>query len=308
MKHNPRIIIWLLVLFLVAQYVGLAVVNQYIDYPTSRETGNFTVTDLPSIAGAEVDRPEIEENLSPFYLIGAILIGTILLLLIIKWGKQVIWKIWFFLAVALALHFSAFAFFQNILYGAWLSLGLAVLFATLKIWRPSIVIQNLTEVFLYGGLAAIFFSVVNIWAMIVILILISIYDAYAVWKSKHMIKLAKFQTKSGIFAGLLIPYKMPVHAKKSKRAKKVRHTHSVRTAVLGGGDIGFPLLFAAAVLKEYAIIGQGWLALIIPPFAGLALLGLLTLGKQDRFYPAMPFITVGCFVGLAVVWIIRLIL
>lgn len=307
MKHNPRILIWLLGLFLVAQYVGLFVVNAYIDYPTSLETGNFTVTDLPAIAGQAVERPVVEERYSPIFLVGAIVLGTVLLLLIIRWGKTMIWKVWFFLAVAFSLHFSAFAFFKDFLYGAWISLGLAVVFAFWKIWRPSIIIQNLTEVFLYGGLAAIFFSVVNVKAMIIILILVSFYDMYAVWKSKHMIKLAKFQTKSGIFAGLLLPYRMPKHVRKVKisKSKKVKAVKGVRMAVLGGGDIGFPLLFAASVLKEYALIGQGWLALLIPPFAGIALIMLLTLGKQNRFYPAMPFITIGCFVGLGLVWILR---
>lgn len=300
MKHSPRIVLWLIVLFLAAQYVGLYVVNQYVDYPATLATGNFTVADLPDVAGQEIARPDIEEEVSPLYIVGAIIVGTILLLLIIKWGKAILWKLWFFFAVALCLHFAAYAFLKGTPYASLTSLGLAVAFGAWKIWRPNVVVQNLTELFLYGGLAAIFFSVVNIWAMLVILVLISLYDAYAVWKSKHMVKLAKFQSASGVFAGLFIPYSM---GKTMTPAKGT--TSGVRTAVLGGGDIGFPLLFAASVLKEYALAGQAWLALLIPPFAALALFGLLVFGKQDRFYPAMPFISAGCLVGLVVVWLVR---
>lgn len=25
--------------------------------------------------------------------------------------------------------------------------------------------------------------------------------------------------------------------------------------------------------------------------------------EKDKFYPAMPFVTVGCFVGLAIIWL-----
>jgi presenilin-like A22 family membrane protease len=318
MKHTPKITLLLVGLFLLAQFVGLAVVNQYIDYETSEETGNFTVNELPSIAGVDMERPDIEEKQSPLYIFAAIIIGTILLLLIIKWGKAVLWKAWFFLAVALSLHFSGYAFLQHVQYGAMISLTLAIVLGIWKIWRPNIIVQNLTEIFLYGGLAAIFFSVVNIWAMVIILLLISVYDAYAVWKSKHMVSLAKFQTNSGVFAGLLVPYSMKALKRKTKKKSKTHKASKkkpaltkgkgVAVAVLGGGDMGFPLLFAAAVMKEYALLGQGWLAYLIPPFAAIALYGLLQYGKKDRFYPAMPFITVGCFVGFGVVWLVRLFL
>ena len=48
----------------------------------------------------------------------------------------------------------------------------------------------------------IFVPVVNVVSMIVILFLISVYDFIAVWKTKHMIRLAKFQAKMKLFAGL----------------------------------------------------------------------------------------------------------
>ena len=71
-------------------------------------------------------------------------------------------------------------------------------------------------------------------------------------------------------------------------------------AILGGGDIGFPLIFAGVVLKEWGL----WQSLPMPLFAGLGLSFLLWKGKKDRFYPAMPFISAGCFLGLFVVWLL----
>ena len=46
-----------------------------------------------------------------------------------------------------------------------------------------------------------------LFAVFVLLILISVYDFIAVFKIKHMITLAKFQTKSKVFAGLFVPYR-----------------------------------------------------------------------------------------------------
>ena len=122
-----------------------------------------------------------------------------------------------------------------------------------------------------------------------------------------MITLAKSQAKEKMFAGLLIPYKegkVHAHTATLKSALKIAPHGKIRTAILGGGDIGFPLIFAGVVLKEMGL----WQSLIIPFFA-LAGLGLL-LWKADeqKFYPAMPFISAGCLVGLGVVWMIGLFL
>ena len=39
-----------------------------------------------------------------------------------------------------------------------------------------------------------------------ILIIISIYDIIAVWKIKHMVTLAKYQSENNLFAGAMVPY------------------------------------------------------------------------------------------------------
>ncbi|MEK6849487.1 MAG: presenilin family intramembrane aspartyl protease [Nanoarchaeota archaeon] len=316
MKHRLDILVWIMVLFLAAQYVGLFVVNSYIDYGASAEQDTFVAGNLPSIAGSPIERPQVEAVWSPLFLMGGILLGTIILLLVLKFAKPIVWKGWFFLASVLCLYISMFAFTKSFAYAEWTAFGFALVLSVWKIWKPNPIIQNVCEVLMYGGLVAVLFSIVNIPAMIILLILVSIYDAYAVWKSKHMIVLAQSQTKAGIFAGLMIPYgKVNMHASKTVSAKvssgktiKVPQPSKkgeVKIAILGGGDIAFPLLFAAAVLKTYALTGQGWLALVIPPFVALALLGLQLYGKKDTFYPAMPFLSAGCFVGLAVVWLLH---
>lgn len=103
----------------------------------------------------------------------------------------------------------------------------------------------------------------------------SIYDAIAVWKTRHMVSLAKFQTRSKLFAGLYVKYD-----------KK-------KEAILGGGDIAFPLLFAGVVLKVAGLLP----ASIVVLTTTLSLMLLLMLGKKNTYYPAMPFLFIGCFTG-----------
>jgi presenilin-like A22 family membrane protease len=70
-------------------------------------------------------------------------------------------------------------------------------------------------------------------------------------------------------------------------------------------------LFAGAVLKSL-MIGDIFIfaflkALIIPLFAAIALFLLFVKGREDRFYPALPFLTAGCLIGYGVLFLINLI-
>ncbi len=294
MKHHPLITGILLLTFLAAQFIGIMVVYKYIDPVQSAEQGKTVFKPLPI-----GERPPIEEKTSYIPVILAILLGTGLLLLLIKFHLDWVWKLWFLIAIVVSLTVALTAFIPTIV--AFLVSLAAALW---KIFKPNVWIQNFTELFIYGGLAAIFSPMFNLWSISILLILIAIYDAYAVWKSKHMVTLAKSQAKSKIFAGLLIPYKLAKGIKKiPPETSGTRIPMKVRTAILGGGDIGFPLIFAGVVLKQLGL----WQSLIIPFFALAGLALLLFIADEKKFYPAMPFISIGCFVGLGVVWVVSLV-
>ena len=137
--------------------------------------------------GAE--RPDVDESWSWAYITIGILLGTGLLLMLIKFKLVSFWKFWFFLAVVMCLT-VAFASFMS----GWMAFLLSLILAYLKIVKPNTYVHNITELFMYAGLAIIFVPILNKTSVIILLILISVYDMYAVWKSKHMIKLANFQT------------------------------------------------------------------------------------------------------------------
>ncbi len=295
MKHTFKITIVLLTIFLLAQFVGIAALYKYIDPLKTSETGETTFKELPI-----GERPPINEEISYLPIILAILIGTGFMLLLIKFKLIWLWKVWFLFAVFIALLVSFSAFIKT-----EIALLLALIFALWKIFRPNVIVQNLTEIFVYGGLAVIFVPMLNLLSVIVLLIIISIYDYYAVNKSKHMITLAKSQAKAKIFAGLLIPYKLGKIKLKERKTKttttkKAVTKKSISTAILGGGDIAFPLIFAGVILKEMGL----WQALIIPFFALAGLAVLFWKAEKKKYYPAMPFITVGCFIGLGIIWLL----
>ncbi len=284
MKHSIPVTAIMIVLFFSSQIVGLKIIDNYIDKEATSETGVTTYKSLPY----SIERPDIAPEQSIWFIVIAILLGTGILLLLVKFRRIGIWKIWFLLSVVLTLSIalssfipSAIAFISAIAFGIW------------KVFKPNVFVHNLTEVFIYGGLAAIFVPILNVAAVFILLIVISAYDMFAVWQSKHMVSMAKFQTESNLFSGLYIP-KNRIAQPVQSAGKGIKSR--VTSAVLGGGDMGFPLIFAGVSMKSIGFPA----ILAIPVCATIALLVLLILAQKNKFYPAMPFLSTGCFVGYGI--------
>ena len=285
MKHTLSITALLVVFFLMSQLIGILIINEYVDVEATEATGNLTFEELPY----NIERPPVEEKTSFWFIFLAVIIGTLIALLIIRFRKPWLWRFWFLMAaiITLAVSFSAFidsgmAFIIAVALGFW------------KVYRPNVLIHNLTELFIYAGIAAILVPIMNVFSAVMLLLLISAYDMYAVWKSKHMVRLAKFTTKTRVFAGLSIPY----HPSQKAKGSTVSSKRNV--AILGGGDIAFPLLFTGAVMKQIGMFPS----MVVPLFTTAALAILLIKSKKGRFYPAMPFLTLGCFIGYGAVLLV----
>ena len=95
MKHTIKVTLLLVFMFLAAQLIGLAIVKQYIAVEDVEvidpETGEtIIVTGLNySALPFNMERPPIDGTQSFIYILGAILVGTLIFFLIIKFlSKQ----------------------------------------------------------------------------------------------------------------------------------------------------------------------------------------------------------------------------
>jgi len=277
MKHPWSITVSLILLFLAAQFIGLAIVHSYL---LSAE-GKWR--NIPSVAGVSIERPDLTPTQAILYIVGAILIGSLLIFVIIHFRGMLFWKLWFACAIIMCLYIAFAAFVVP-----WGALALAMIIGLSKIFFPNKYLHNVSELFTYGGLAALFTPLLTVLAAFLLLLVLAVYDLYAVFKSKHMIKFAKFQTQSGVFAGLMLPYGKTILSSRKKAEK-----NKGNVAVLGGGDIGFPLFFAGAVLAASGVLAGA----IVSVGAAAGLLVLLLIGQKGKFYPAIPFLTVGAAIG-----------
>ncbi len=315
MKHTIKVTTILVMLFLFSQVFGLFTVTRYISAETT-EDGQIEISHSDTVIGEQPVVPESQKNYSFLLLAAVILIGTLILLALIKINLGRLWKYWFFLAVFLSMSITIGVYMRFIIA---LMIGLALAF--LKVFKKNVLVHNLTEPLVYTGIAIMILPWLNVLSASILLVIISLYDMYAVWKSKHMVTLAKFQTKEKAFAGLMLKY--PEEKKKAKAdqkapeirivsAKTKRSKPRIKDAFLGGGDIAFPLLFSAAVLESLVKMGipkyhAFFYVLIISLFSSIALLLIFVKAKKDKFYPAMPFISLGCLVGYAIVYLTVLI-
>ncbi len=322
MKHALPVTLAIFLLFISSQVVGLWILSQNMGI-TVLPTGEVKVEPKD-----QWERPDVKGIGSVLYIAGAIFLGTVLILLVIRFRKRILWKAWLFLAVWLTITLSLGVFLDPRLAFA---VGMALAF--LKFFRPNVVVHNLTEVFLYSGIAVLLVPILELIWVVVLLLIISLYDFIAVFKSKHMVEMAKFQSTVNVFAGLSIPYSLKDGApklvslkspegeeeleflaagKKGKPARKRPEGEETKTAILGGGDIAFPMIFAGVLMQElvrkHALpLGVAFASSLgVSLCAGAALLALLSFGRKDTFYPAMPYLTAGCLAGTVAVYLINL--
>ncbi|MFT7615273.1 MAG: presenilin-like A22 family membrane protease [Candidatus Woesearchaeota archaeon] len=280
----------LIILFIIAQLIGVAVLAQYIDFESSA-LGQETVINEDKYF---IPPPDVHnENTSFVYILLALVIGTFFIILIIKYQTYLVWKFWFFTSVLISLMLALYPFalllFISQKHAFVLTLLVAVALAYLKISERNLTAHTVVELLMYGGLAALFVPIVNVFSAVILLIILSGYDYYMVNKSKKMQLIATEQIKHDMVAGLYVSSDNKLHTKNAPKGK------GEGDVMIGGGDIAFPLIFTGAVMKTYGTIDVGFITTL---GAALGVIVLFLFAKRNTFYPAMPFITVGCLLSL----------
>lgn len=139
---------------------------------------------------------------------------------------------------------------------------------------------NVIMLLCIGAIGAIIATKLTVWTALALLVVLAIYDAVAVWKIGTMQKMALAMLESGLPAGILVPKKKPYKIGKQK----------VDVALLGYGDVLILVAVGGALIPEFGFL----------PVIGmyLAVIWLFVYSKPGKFYPAIPYIAAGCFLGM----------
>jgi presenilin-like A22 family membrane protease len=299
-------------MFLVTQLIGLLVISIYnngLNLPFGMEPPeDFKESSLAS-------------GLSS--IISAFIIAILFFFLLMKINAHTFIRLWYFFVTVLALGLTIYSIIFILGFDTQLlSLIIAFPLAYIKIFKRNLIVHNITELLIYPGIAAVFISFLNnlfgssvILSILIILLIISIYDIWAVWHSKIMQKMAEFQMNNlKFFTGFFVPY---AGKKEKERIKLIKEKYAGRSdyeiekefrkakikvnlAILGGGDVIFPIITLGIFYQFYGIISS----LLIILFSTIALSMLFILARKGKYYPAMPFISAGLYFGMAISWMV----
>ncbi|MGM0439034.1 MAG: presenilin family intramembrane aspartyl protease [Patescibacteria group bacterium] len=170
--------------------------------------------------------------------------------------------------------------------------SLVLIISLLILWskKPIILLHNLLVVISIAGIGAIIGREFEPLVIAVFLALFSIYDFVAVYKTKHMVKMATEMIKTKAIMGLIIPFSF------SGLLDNLEDKNKKEFMVLGGGDLAFPLFLVSSITLTYGV--KEALFLVFFSSLGLFISFYLFLSqKKQKPIPALPPIALSSLIG-----------
>lgn len=300
---------WAILIFIITQIVTFSIVSRmdnfletneiYIPPQSSPETISFWPQPPPATTTPGVEAPApFWTSLGPIiiYIFSVVIVLGIVLYVIpmsaLKKALRIVFSILFAWGVFIALVF-------------WLPVAIAVIISAIVglawLLAPRIWLHNIAMLLAMASLGAVFGRMISPWTAMILLLIIAVYDFLAV-RFGYMLWLATKLSESSTLPAFFIP-RFLSEWKGSLQEKNIADLAEVKPAerdfsILGGGDIGFPILLVSSVYFAYGftdaiivalfslvgIIGAYWIQAVflkgkpmpaLPPIAALSLIGLL---------------------------------
>ncbi len=214
-----------------------------------------------------------------------------------KKKKRVIYKSLFILAV-----WWGGAITLNL----WLNSLLAlILMGLLVFWwykQPLVLNHNICLILGLVGTGSILGLSLDPWTIVLLLVIFSIYDFIAVYKTKHMVKMAREMIEHKAVLALIIPQRISGLGKQLESVKNDSQAVKREFLILGGGDVVFPMIFCVSLIPQGITD-----SLIVAVFALLGLLAsfwIFIRQENRKPIPALPPIALFSLIGFLITLII----
>ncbi|MCD4740799.1 hypothetical protein K8R43_06520 [archaeon] len=262
-KPDYSFILPLFLTFILIQAAGMYIGNKQIQ--AMQEIGE------EPIEGAEMGA----------FLFLEILVVTGIILVIIKYIRKYL-KAIIMIPMAVWTMFFFWYMFDGIIpdpHGLILAGLISLAIITLAVIKKDMLSRNIliTTGICWAG--AILGSMLGFYPILLFEILLTIYDYIAVFKTKHMVTMAKEIVTQQIPATMVIPTKNHVY-------------------YLGGGDLVMPLLINVSVLRDFGLTAS--LFTLIGACIGMVGIFVYMAGKEKNPLPALPPIVVSSLFALMI--------
>jgi presenilin-like A22 family membrane protease len=232
------------------------------------------------------------------YYIVMILIFTLFVLIAIRKNIKKVISLFIYLAVISTLFYVFFALFTLVPFLSGLEALASILLSTgvtLLLYKyPEWYIVDLVGVCIAGGVSALIGISLSVVPVIVLLLLLAVYDAISVYKTKHMITMAE-----GIMdLKLPILFIIPKHLNYSFLQESFKAGEKREAFFMGLGDAVMPTLLVVSAnvfMTKSGEISYPVLGAILGTLAGHAVLSMLVMkGKPQA---GLPFLNTGVILG-----------
>lgn len=271
-----RLLVTMLFLFIIAQILGMF-------------TGAAIIKDIeknPYVSSMVVTN-NADDPMNAVFFILYILLGAVVMVLLIR--KFAIFPILFrfieFMMIASASSITIYAILRlGLDYD--LSTGLAIIlslvFSAVRLKFPEL--KNAAAIMATAGVGTVFGVSLGLFPLILFLVLLSIYDFLAVFKTKHMVEMANFVVQKNM------AFTVTAKAPPEKMGQKEQRID------LGTGDMVAPIMLEVATMAFKP-------AATIFVFIGAVLSFGLFIGlvyKKKMVLPALPPIVAGMIIALLI--------
>ncbi len=232
-------------------------------------------------------------------------VGTVLVLALIalkhkktqKW-KPIIYK-GFFLVTCFWGGMALLQAYLPVLF----AVGIMGLLIFLWMHFQSVWAHNTLVIVALAGTAGFLGLQLSVSGVLLLLLILSLYDFIAVYKTKHMVQMAKEMIEKRVIIGFIIPRDLSGFKEPLSKVKP-----GGNFMILGGGDVVFPNILVAALVREG--IGKSLIVLVF------ALIGTFLSyymfasqkparpGGEKEPVPALPPIALSCVVGYIITLLI----
>src|SRR6056297_4090102 len=202
-----------------------------------------------------------------------------------KKSKKVVFKGAFIIAI-----FWGSLFLFSLYLPLWPLLTLVGGLIGLWLISPKIWLHDLLIIFGLAGAGTAMGVSFSPLSIVILLLIFSVYDVIAVYKTKHMVKMAKEMIGANAIIGFVVPKRLKGFKESLKKVEP-----GGKFMIIGGGDIVFPLVFCAS-MTSIGIIETS--IVMIFSFLGI-LISFFTFFSQKirKPIPALPPIALFSILG-----------
>jgi len=257
---------------------------------------------------------DADNPVNPFLYVFLLIIITAVFLILIKYGKGSILRAIFLGAMSLTLVFV----FLPLVYLLAPNLGAAFAFSIAiaagmigaMLVRPEWYTINLVAFVAGCGVTALLGMSLGILPAIILLVALAIYDAIAVYGTKHMVTLAEGVLPLDLPVLFVVPKKKDFSIKQMKARKIITEKSEREAMLMGVGDAVIPgiLVVSAFVFlpeEVNAIAGASFLVSLGSMIGGiLGFAALMSLVQKGRPHAGLPLLNGGTLAGFLLSYVL----